>query len=309
MGFIINGETVEHEIVEEEFEAIKQHYQNLGEVVCCDRDEEFMGYAKDNVVNRSLLLQASLKKFGDPGDADIDATIAKLKEEHGGEEKFYENTGYEPTDEFKIRRKVATTISVDNMVEEAVGDEPDPTEDELRAFYDEHIDRYMSAEEVGAGHIFREPKSQEDGELCFADLRAARKRLQAGEDFETVAREISDKKEDDEILLDYFKRGELMHEIEILTFSMDDDEVSPVIATHFGFHLLKKTGTKKPAPMPFEELHDQIAETFVTERREGRINACIAALKEAAEIEETQPEWMQDQDASESEQSHEHEPA
>jgi parvulin-like peptidyl-prolyl isomerase len=307
MGFIINGETVEHEVIEEEFEAIKQHYQNLGEVVCCDRDEEFMGYARDNVLNRTLLLQAARKKFGEPSDADIDATIAKLKEEHGGEEKFYENTGYEPTDEFKIRRKVATTISVDKMVEDAVGDEPEPTEDELRAFYEEHIDRYMSPEEVSAGHIFREPKSQEDAEVCFADLRAARERLLAGEDFATVAKEVSDKKEDDEINLEYFKRGELMHEIEILTFSMNDDEISPVIATHFGLHLLKKTGTKKPEPIPFEELRDQLAETFVIDRREGRINGCIEALKEGAEIEETQPEWMQD--AVETEPAHEHEPA
>ena len=311
MGFIINGDTVEHEVVEEEFEAIKQHYQNLGEVVCCDRDEEFMGYAKDNVLNRTLLQQASVKEFGEPSDAEIDSTIAKLKEEHGGEEQFYENTGYEPSDEFKIRRKVATTIAVDKMVEKAVGEEPEPTEDELRAFYDENIDRYMSAEQVSAGHIFREPKSQEDAEKCFADLRATRERLLAGEDFETVAREVSDKKADDEIFLDFFKRGELMHEIEILTFSMNDDEISPVIATHFGFHLLKKTGTRKPEPVPFEELRDQIAETFVTERREGRINRCIEALKEAAEIEETVPEWMQsaDADAAESEQSHEHEPA
>ncbi len=311
MGFIINGENVDHEVVEEEFEAIKQHYQNRGEVVCCDRDEEFMGYATANVLNRTLLEQASLKKFGAPGEADIDATVAKLKEEHGGDEEFFKNTGYKPEDEQKIRRKIAATLAVDRMVEEAVGAEPDPTEEELRAYYEKNIDRYLTAEEVSAGHIFREPKSQAEAETCFSDLRTARQRLLDGEDFETVAKEVSDKKDSEEIFLDFYKRGELMHEIEILTFSMNDDEISPVIATHFGLHVLKKTGCKKPEPIAFEDIREQLVETFVLERREGRINGCIESLKAEAEIEEVLPEWMQAQgDGDGSHQTeHEHEHA
>lgn len=305
MGFIINGEAIDDELIEEEFDAIKQHYQNLGEVVCCDRDQEFLGYAKDNVLNRTLLQQASVKKFGESGDAEIDAMVARLKEQHGGDEAFYENTGYTPQDEFKIRRKISATISVDKVVEDAVGEEPEPSEEDLRAFYDEHIDRYLSAEEVSAAHIFKEPKSQEDADAAFAELRKARQRLLDGEDFDTVALEVSDKKEADEINLGFFKRGDLLHEIEILTFSMNDEEISPVIATHFGLHLLKKTGHKEPAPTPFEELREQIAESFVTERREGRIDACIEKLKAEAEIEETEPEHG----FAAPDPDHQHEPA
>ena len=304
MGYIINGQTVDHQVIEDEFEAIKQHYQNLGEVVCCDRDEEFMSYAKDNVLNRTLMHQASLKKFGEPSDADIDATLAKLKEDHGSEEAFYENTGFSREDDFKIRRQVATTLAVDRLVEEAIGEEPDPTDEELQAFYEENIDRYMTAEEVRASHIFREPKSQADAETCFSQLREVRRRALDGEDYDKLAAEHSDKKEADEIDLGFFKRGELMHEIEILTFSMNEGEVSPVIATHFGLHLLKKTGHKVPEPIPFEELRDKLTETFVTERREGRINGLIEKLKNEAEIEETEPVY-----GEQTEHEHEHETA
>lgn len=303
MGFIINGQTIEHEVIEEEFEAIKQHYQNLGEVVCCDRDKEFMSYAKENVLNRNLLLQASVKKHGEPTDAEVDAMLAKLKAEHGSEEEFYKNTGFTADDEFKIRRQISTTIAVDRMVEEAIGEEPDPTEGELRAYYEENIARYMTAEQVSAAHIFKEPKTQEAAEVYFKELREVRQRLLDGEDFDSVALEVSDKKEPDEINLDFFKRGELMHEIEIITFSMNEGEISPVIATHFGLHLLKKTGVKMPEPMLFEDLRDQLAESFVAERREGRINAQIEALKAGAEIEEVEPAWAN------AEADHEHETA
>jgi len=50
-------------------------------------------------------------------------------------------------------------------------------------------------------------------------------------------------------------------------------------------------------------------ETFVLERREGRINGCIESLKAEAEIEEVLPEWMQAQGDGSHQPEHEHEHA
>ena len=71
MAFIINGEKIGDEVIEDEFESIKEHYINAGEVVCCDRDEEFQTYARENVINRVLLEQASIElaASGDPRTA------------------------------------------------------------------------------------------------------------------------------------------------------------------------------------------------------------------------------------------------
>ncbi len=61
----------EDQVFEDEFESIKDHYESIGETVCCDRDEEFMKYARDNVVNRTLLQQESTKRFGDVSEAEL----------------------------------------------------------------------------------------------------------------------------------------------------------------------------------------------------------------------------------------------
>ena len=154
MAFIINEESVGDDLIEEEFDAIKDHYMNLGEVVCCDRDEEFMGYARDNVVNRTLLTQESGKRFGETTEAEIDATVEQLKQEHGGEEQFYSNTGFTPADDSRIRRKVAATISVDKLLEEEIGPDPEVSEEDLKDYYEENIDQFMSEEEVRVSQIF-----------------------------------------------------------------------------------------------------------------------------------------------------------
>ncbi len=285
MAFIINGETVGDEVFEEEFEAIKDHYMSLGEVVCCDRDEEFSSYARENIINRTLLTQEATKRFGAPTDEEIAAMVDRLKEEHGGEKAFYDNTGFNPGDEPRIREKVAATIGVDRLLEAEIGPDPDPTEDELRAHHEATIERYLTEEEVRVSQIFKEPKSHDDAKHHYQILRAARERLLDGADFMELAGEIGDKPVE-EVDLGFLKMGETMPEIESIVFSLRVGEVSPVVATHFGFHLFQTTERKAAAPIPFEEVAPRVREHFLTGHRESAINALISRLKEQSSIEE-----------------------
>lgn len=288
-ALIINGDEIDDMVVEEEFDAIKEHHERLGEVVCCDRDEEFRNRATTNVINRVLLRQESLKKFGEVETGEVDEAIAQLKEEHGGEDKFYENIGMSPKQDAEIREKVSTTLSVDKILREHVGEETEPTEEELRKFYEDHQADYMTDEEVQAHHIYLEPGSQEDAEEKYALLRETRQQLLDGADFEAKAKELC--REDHHMDLGFYKRGGLgIMEVEILTFSMNIGEISPVMPTHFGYHIFKLIDRKKPEPIPFEEVKDKIAERFANERREAKINELVDRLKSAAKIEEIEPE-------------------
>ena len=288
MALIVNGEHIGDDVLEEEFDAIKDHYISLGEVVCCDRDEEFRGYARENVLNRILLRQESKSRYGDPTEEEIDGMIDRLKEEHGGEEQFYQNTGYRATDEGRIRQRVAMSIAVDKVLETEIGPEPDPSEEDLKAFYEENLKNYLTEEQVRVSQIFKEPKSHPDAKRCYRELREARQRLLAGEDFAVVADEVSDK--DKEAMdLGFFKMGETMPEIESITFSMEVGEVSPIVATHFGFHLFKVTERQAPEPIPFDTLKDQIRQQYLTSRREKAINELIDRLLAKSTVEEVEP--------------------
>jgi len=285
MALIVNGEMIGDDLLEEEFDAIKEHYVNLGEVVCCDRDEEFRGFARENVLNRTLLTQESKARFGEPTDEEIDEMVNRLKADHGGEEQFYQNTGYRASDDGRIRRRVAMSIAVDKVLEVEVGAEPDPTEDDLRKFYEDNIKDYLTEEEVRVSQIFKEPKSHPDAKRCYRDLREARDRLLAGTDFLEVAREVSDKSEE-EVDLGFLKMGETMPEIEAITFSMHTGEISPIVATHFGFHVFKVTDRKAPEPVPFDGLRDQIRQQFLTRHREAAINSLIDRLLANSTVED-----------------------
>lgn len=289
MALIVNGESIGDDVLEEEFDAIKEHYINLGEVVCCDRDTEFRGYARENVLNRTLLVQESRVRYGEPSEEEIAEMIERLKADHGGEEQFFQNTGYREKDLDRIRKRVAMSIAVDKVLEQELGPDPDPTEEDLRGFYEENIKDYLTEEQVRVAQIFKEPKSHPDAKRCYRELREARERLLDGADFFAVAREVSDKGED-ETDLGFFKMGETMPEIESITFSLRTGEISPIVATHFGFRLFQVTDRKEPEPVPFETLRDQLQQQYVTRRRETGINRLIDQLLAKATIEETEPE-------------------
>ncbi|MDF1814944.1 MAG: peptidylprolyl isomerase [Verrucomicrobiales bacterium] len=286
MAFIINGETVSDDVIEEEFESIKEHYINAGEAVCCDRDEEFHKYARENVINRVLLEQASIEKFGEASDAEVDAKFQTIISEHGGEDAFYDNTGFNRGDEFMLRRKVKSSIMVDRFLEEQIGEESDPTADELKAFYEENIENYMTGVEVEVSQLFIEPNSHEAAKEVYDELYLARKEMLNGADFMELAKNHSGL-ESDEIKMGFIQQGQNMPEIDAIVFSMQPGEISPILATPFGFHLFHVTARNEPKPVPMEEIPNLEA-TFLARRREDRINAIIDGLKEKGTIEEVE---------------------
>ncbi len=284
MAFIINGERIADEVFEDEFESIKEHYQSLGEVVCCDRDAEFRDYARDNVIHRTLLEQESVRRYGEVSDEAVAARFEEVKAEHGDEQKFYDNTGFNPGDRRLILEKLKSNMIVDRLFEAELDLPTNPSEEELEAYYQANLSRYMQSEQVRVSQIFIEPSSHEAAREAYIALRELRRELLAGKDFALAAREHGSD-EDREIDLGFMKQGETMPEIEAITFSMEVGEISPIVATHYGFHLFQVTDRKDPAPIPRSEIPG-LRDQFLQEKRGLAIEALVTRLKASGSIEE-----------------------
>src|SRR6476661_8943917 len=93
LALIVNGQRIDDSIVQSEFSQIKAYFENLGNVSCCERDDEFRGYARQNVVARALLAQEAIRRNPPVPEAEVEAAVSKLVEEYGGETRFYAATG------------------------------------------------------------------------------------------------------------------------------------------------------------------------------------------------------------------------
>ena len=288
MALIVNSQRIDDAIVESEFSQIKSYFEHLGNVSCCERDPEFRGYARENVIARALLSQQAKRTLPRSTEQQVEEAVAKLVADYGGEVQFFAATGARPDQMDLVRHDVELELRTKAMIDQLCAD-ISPTEAELREFYERNIQAFMTAEEVRASHILKSPKRGEGRSAAFEELRKLRTELQNGAVFETIAKTNSDKA-DEHIDLGFFKRGELAEEFETVAFSMEVDEISPVFLSPFGFHLIKLTDRKPSAARPFDEVRSEVEQQLRTDLRDKRTKALIEELKKSAVVEEVAEE-------------------
>lgn len=289
MQLWVNGEQVAPEWIEEEFAQIKSWHEQRSQVSCCERDDEFRSQARSNVIGRLLLNQTADRQVPAPSQADIEKALQQLHADYGGEDAFKTAMGIEEGQADFVKRQIIINLKVDQLINDICGDLSSPPDDKLKAYFEQHSDVYKTEKKVRALHIFKSLRQTEDKEQLFKECCDVREKLVAGEDFEKVAREFSDKPAE-EIDLGFFKRGELMDEFEFVAFSMSIGEISPVFASFHGFHLAKVTEIQPSTLPPFEEVKDSVREAWIQQTRSKKMEAYMAKLTSEADIKEIEDE-------------------
>jgi hypothetical protein len=284
----VNGQEVEDGVLEAEFVQIKGYFERLGNVSCCERDDEFRGYARQNTIARVLLSQEGRKRIANVPAEEVDAALKELQAAHGGEQAFLLAIGATSDQLDLVRRDVEGDLRVRKMIDALCAAAGPASESDLLAYYNEHREQFMTAEEVRASHILKDPRRSEDRQAAAETLRAVRRQLLDGADFDELARQHSDKAAD-HIDLNFFKRGELPEELEMVAFSMNVGEISPVFMSTYGFHLLKLTDRREPTLRPFDEVRGEVLERFNGDRRQTVTRKLVEELQAKATIEDTTP--------------------
>ena len=162
-------------------------------------------------------------------------------------------------------------------------------EKELREFYQKNLSRYRTNETYRPAQIlFIIPK-----EATPEEIREIRKkcqtvleRIRKGEDFGEMALLYSeDTSNRDHGDLGYFKKGELLPVFEKEALRLKVGEVSGVIRTEFGFHIIKLLDRKGMDPLPFEEVVERVKADYYDGEMEKAFRQYLSTLKEKAVIE------------------------
>ena len=285
MPITVNGETVDQELINQEFSQIKSWHEQRSQVSCCEKDDEFLEQAKENVIGRILLNQKAQTAVSDLSDSEVNQAIEQLQKDYGGEAQFYAQAGLTPDDLPLVRQQVALNGKVDKLVKEICQADETIPESRLRQFYESNLERYTSEPRVRAMHIYKSLRETEDKEALFKECCRQRSRLVEGADFVEVAKSFSDKPAD-EIDLDWFKRGELMDEFEFVTFSMKVGEISPVFSSYHGFHIAYVSDKEEAKASPFEEVVARVREDYLQEHQNSQLKTYIETLRKEADIQE-----------------------
>jgi peptidyl-prolyl cis-trans isomerase SurA len=163
-------------------------------------------------------------------------------------------------------------------------------EKEARDYYDANRASFSEDEGYRARHIFfRVAKNAGAADVKAAMARAATvlHEARSGKDFSELARTYSDEAsaKTDGGDLGTFKKGDMLPEIEAAVITMKPGEVSDLVSTPAGFHIIKLEEKVTAKVRTFEEVKDRIEELLYKKKSEERFNQWAADLRKGASIE------------------------
>ena len=133
--------------------------------------------------------------------------------------------------------------------------------------YNQNIQQYQTPEQIKASHILfkTEGKNEADVRKQAEDVL---KQVKAGGDFAALARKYSEDEgsKDKGGDLDYFGRGRMVAEFENVAFAMEPGQVSDIVKSQFGFHIIKLVDKKAATTRSLDEVRAQITDQLAWQR-------------------------------------------
>ena len=182
------------------------------------------------------------------------------------------------TNDFKIpeKRKIRyLLIDVEAMRAKVIV----PPADVERA-YNDNIDQYSTPEQVRASHILLKTEGKDDAAVK-AKAEEILKQAKAGADFGELAKKNSEdegsaKNGGD---LDFFTRGRMVPEFDAVAFTLQPGQISDVIKSQFGYHIIKVTDKKPGTRRTLAEMRQQLTDQLGYERAQVQAGELAASLE------------------------------
>ncbi len=280
MAWLVNGERVAPAEIDAEFERLKPHYDEYVRANDGDGqagDEQLRGWARENVVERTVILQAARQMDVEIPQDEIDAAYEEVKDRAGD------------VSAEEVKADIELQMRVDRLMEEGVEEVPEPTEEELREFYEAHKEELVTPEQVHASHIVKNVDGFTDRKAAYEAILDVKMELAGGASFEQLAVRHSDCPENAGDL-GTFGRGQMVGEFEDVIFAMKPGEVSDVFLTQFGYHIAKLHERVESRTIPLEEVRGAVADEVLKRKRGEAVEAFVDSLKAKAVIEEAADE-------------------
>ena len=282
---IVNGQEISGEAVQFELDRLVRFYMSHGMTM----DEVKRNLAKleekalDQAIGAKLLLDRALEIELPVTAADVDAEVERVKAQIGGEENYKKALEAQGISEANFRKELEKGARVNMLVNQACAHISDPTEEEVAAFYEAHKAEYVEEPKVLCQHIL--VKGADDKALD--KIKDIRERIVSGQaDFAEEAKQNSDCPSGQEGgSLGWFGRGMMVPEFDKVAFEMKKGEISGVVTTQFGYHIIYKADEKGGGQLTLVDVHDQIKDLMRHENRGRAMDAFVAELREKAKIE------------------------
>jgi parvulin-like peptidyl-prolyl isomerase len=188
----------------------------------------------------------------------------------------------------QMRARLSKGVVVERLMRQELLRTIVVSEAEMQAYYRDHPALFTAGETIRARHILIAPKDGSDGAQAEAlqKIQALQKRIAQGEDFAILALEYSDcpsKAYAGDT--GYLTREEMVPSFADAAFALAPEQVSDVVRTRFGYHLIKLLERIPTPPPSFWEARADIERILRRNKENAIVRGYVATLEKQAAIE------------------------
>jgi peptidyl-prolyl cis-trans isomerase C len=255
-----------------------------------DQMKEFKAQVLQQLISTELLAQEGKKLNIKDLDQQVDEAYKKVKANFPNEEDFQKSLTLQNMTEADLRKEIENSVRIQNLIDQNVKKDVSVSEEETKSFYDKNQDKFIEKESVKASHILVQSDKdteKEKDEKAREKIDGLLKRAKNGEDFAALAKENSEdpSAERNSGELGYFSKGQMVPEFEDAAFALKVGEISDVVKTPFGYHIIKCEDKKPERTVPYEEAHDKITQYLESAAVQTKIAEYLEILKEEGQVE------------------------
>ncbi|SFG99709.1 peptidyl-prolyl cis-trans isomerase C [Desulfotomaculum arcticum] len=313
----VNGEDITVQELDEQVALMKTNLEQQGFSFEGDQGKELEQMLRQNLVDQmidqKLVLQDAEKKGMMPSDKEVQDQIDEIKKQLGTEADFKKYLAANGVNETKLNDLFRQQLAMNNLQEKIVSEVPEPTDEQIKAYYEQNKTQFSQPEQRQVSHILigvgdysnGQKRSEVDAKVLA--LQVVQK-IKAGEDFAELAKKYSDDQgsKDNGGQYPAFSKGSgFVEEFEDTAFNLKQGEytVEPVKTT-FGYHIIRLDEIIPAKTQTLEESKDSIISSLNQDAVNQKTDEYLKSLRDKAKIvnnvEKDQPEQADKDDKDDS---------
>jgi peptidyl-prolyl cis-trans isomerase C len=286
---VVNGQPIAYQDYALELDLFQRRMNAQGRPIAPEQMGRVRTELLNDLVNRELLYQESQKQGIKVSTEDVEKDLKALKERYPDPKQYEMILENMNMTEQQLKEQFARRSSIRALVDKQIASKVQVTEKEAKAFYENNPNFFEKPEQVRASHILikvESDASEQQKAEARKKLLDIKKKVDSGDDFSELAKTHSEGpsnvKGGD---LGYFSKGQMVPPFEQKAFSMKPNEVSDIVETQFGYHLIKVVDHKDAEKLAYDEVEQKIITNLRNQQIQQKLMAYLDDLRKAATIE------------------------
>ena len=286
----VNGTVIGRQQLDKELASIQRRMAQQGNFVPQTAMEEMRARVLDELIGQELLYQDSRKQGIQVDEKEIQGQLGTMQEKFNDHNAFKEALAASGLSVAQLTDRLRQQAAIRQLVERQILPAVSVPDGAADTFYNQNPQFFTRPEQVRARHILiRTGEGADDAAKAEARKRLSeiRDQVVGGGDFAALARMHSEdpgskEKGGD---LGFFTRGRMVKAFEEAAFALSPNQVSDLVPTQYGYHLIQVTERKAAGTVALEEVKPRILDHLKQQQIRERLEDYVKTLRKGAKVE------------------------